>query len=200
MVPSIGDPVEPRSLSPWNVPQQCRAVRPGRFLNGGRWRRLSLMWVRNWLLYCTFPRDIVPIGFPCSHIFTRLPGPDVVTLAKELRSQCPYGGFQSMGVPPNGWFIMGNPLKKKLMIWRYPHFRKPPFDVRLFHEETVQLGVSPFQETSICWVEMGWSALTKAPGIPLCRPLDFLLLQALRMTMLEMSRICGLCNWNRLTP
>ena len=32
-----------------------------------------------------------------------------------------------MGDSHNGWFIMENPILK-LMIWGYPHFRKPPYD------------------------------------------------------------------------
>jgi len=31
-----------------------------------------------------------------------------------------------MGDSHNGWFIMENPILK-LMIWGYPHFRKPPY-------------------------------------------------------------------------
>ena len=29
--------------------------------------------------------------------------------------------------PPNGWFIMENPINK-LRIWGYLHFRKPPYE------------------------------------------------------------------------
>ena len=36
------------------------------------------------------------------------------------------------GIPIAGWFLMDNPWSsywQKWMIWRYPHFRKPPYGV-----------------------------------------------------------------------
>ena len=41
--------------------------------------------------------------------------------------------FPRIGVPRNGWFIMENLLK--WMIWGYPYFWKPPYDVVHLYEE-----------------------------------------------------------------
>ena len=49
-----------------------------------------------------------------------------------------------MVVPQNGWFIMEDPNKHDLkwMVWRYLHFRKPPY--HLLQHMVIKRDLQPF--------------------------------------------------------